>query len=74
MDEKVFLIITSIAPPDSKVLSVFASECLTHNTGFIVIGDTKSPSGFNLDTCDFYSIDRQSDLPFKLVLRHGDYP
>ena len=67
MNNKAFLIITSIAPPDNKVLKVFAKECLTHNTGFIVIGDTKSPAGFKLDNCDFYSIDRQSDLPFKLA-------
>jgi len=67
MNDKAFLIITSIAPPDNKVLNVFASECLAHNTGFIVIGDTKSPKEFKLANCDFYSIDRQSELAFKLA-------
>lgn len=67
MNENVFLIITSIASSENKALRIFASECLTQNVGFIVIGDTKSPSGFVLDHCDYYSIDRQKKLPFKLA-------
>ena len=34
---------------------------------FIVVGDTKSPKEFNLEGCDFYSIERQQALNFELA-------
>jgi hypothetical protein len=67
MNDKSFLIITSIASPDNKVLNVFANECFSKNVGFIVVGDKKSPSDFKLNRCDFYGIERQRDLPFALA-------
>ncbi len=70
-----FLIITSIAPPDNMALRTYASECPKCNMPLIVIGDAKSPAGFHLDGCDFYSIARQKKLPFKLAeaLPEGKY-
>ena len=59
------LIITSIASPNDD-LKKCASECLARHVHFIVIGDSKSPSTFELEGCDFYSLDRQKKLPFSL--------
>ncbi len=69
------LIITSIASSANKVLQTFASECQKHDIKFIVIGDSKSPPVFTLDKCDFYSLERQANLPFKLarLLPEGKY-
>lgn len=64
--KNVFLIITSIAEQDHPVLKKFAVESSVHNVPFILIGDTKSPDEFNLDGCDFYSIERQQALDFEL--------
>jgi hypothetical protein len=65
--EKTFLIITSIAKQDHPVLQQFANESFLHNVPFIVVGDTKSPKEFILDNCDFYSVERQESLNFKLL-------
>jgi hypothetical protein len=62
-----FLIITSIAPSTNKVLQTFACECPQNNVHFIVIGDSKSPVGFSLSNCDFYSLDQQRRLSFNLA-------
>jgi hypothetical protein len=62
-----YLIITSIAKQDNPVLKKFAEESLVHNMPFIVVGDTKSPKEFNLEGCDFYSIERQLALNFELA-------
>ncbi len=62
-----FLVITSVASADNTVLQTFASECPKHNIQFIVIGDVKSPSDFELENCEFYSYERQKSLPFKLA-------
>jgi len=65
--ENTFLIITSIANQDHPVLKHYAQETVKHKIPFIVIGDTKSPTVFKLDGCDFYSIQRQEELQFELV-------
>jgi hypothetical protein len=62
-----FLIITSIASSTNRVLQTFAAECPQNNMHFIVIGDSKSPSGFSLSNCDFFSIEQQKGLSFKLA-------
>lgn len=67
MSEKKILIITSIANDKHPILKQFAEECKTHNIPFIVIGDTKSPTDFNLQGCDYYSVEKQLTLPFKLA-------
>ena len=61
------IIITSIANDKNPILNTFATECKKRSIDFIVIGDTKSPNDFKLDGCDFWSIDRQSTLPFELA-------
>lgn len=61
------LIITSIADSSHPVLQHYAKESASHSTPLIVIGDTKSPASFQLTNCDFYSIDRQKDLPLALA-------
>jgi hypothetical protein len=61
------LIITSIANDEHPILKQFAEECKNRNFNFIVIGDTKSPNEFQLENCDFWSIDRQQTLPFELA-------
>lgn len=65
--ENTFLIITSIANQEHPVLKQFAEETSKHKIPFIVIGDTKSPKEFNLAGCDFFSIERQRTLKFKLI-------
>ena len=67
MSVKKTLIITSIADDKHPILSQFAKECKERNVDYIVIGDTKSPSEFKMDGCDYWSIDRQLTLPFELA-------
>ena len=61
------LVITSIATDTHPVLKQYASETKQHGVSFIMIGDTKSPTQFALDGCDFYSVAQQKDLAFKLT-------
>ena len=61
------LVITSIAGPDFPALKLYAEECSKRNVPFIVIGDTISPADFELPGCDFWSVDRQLTLDFKLA-------
>lgn len=65
--ENTFLIITSIANQEHPVLNQFAKETSKRGLPFIVIGDTKSPKEFEIDGCDFYSVERQEALDFELV-------
>jgi len=65
--DNMFLIITSIASSDHPVLKQIAEEAIRHQIPFIVIGDSKSPKGFNLAGCDYYSLDRQFSLKWKIA-------
>src|SRR3954467_3504641 len=67
MSQKRSLIITSIANDQHPVLKQFAKECREHDTSFIVIGDTKSPASFQLEGCDFWSVEKQLTMPFDLA-------
>jgi hypothetical protein len=62
-----FLIITTIASDDHPILRRISEESVAHGVSFITIGDTKSPTDFNLKGCDFYSVERQHSLNFKLA-------
>ncbi len=72
-----FLVITSIAASEHPILKLFAKEAMESQVPFILIGDTKSPTDFKLEGCDFYSVDRQLQedsklskiLPFKHYAR-----
>jgi hypothetical protein len=67
MSAKKALVITSIANDQHPILRQFATECEKRSLPFIVIGDTKSPGQFDLHGCDFWSVDRQLELPFSLA-------
>lgn len=67
MSVKKTLIITSIADDKHPILTQFAKECKERNVNYIVIGDTKSPSEFKMEGCDYWSVDRQLTLPFELA-------
>jgi hypothetical protein len=67
MAEQKALIITSIANDQHPILQQFATACKEHSMPFIVIGDTKSPATFELEGCDFWSVDKQLTLPFELA-------
>jgi hypothetical protein len=64
---KTALVITSIAGPSSPVLETFSTECNKRNVPFIVIGDSKSPKNFHLEGCDYWSLERQATLEYKLA-------
>ena len=61
------LIITSIAADTLEVLHTFAKECTARNFNFIMIGDTKSPEKFDIQGCDFWSVERQLTLDSKFA-------
>jgi hypothetical protein len=65
--QNTFLVVTSIASSQHPVLNKLAGEAAQHHMPFIVIGDTKSPSDFNLANCDFYSVQRQCEQEFALA-------
>jgi len=60
------LVITSISRPND-VLRHCASACKRHGIDFVLIGDLASPPDFQLDGCDFWSIERQRTLPLALA-------
>ena len=62
-----FLVITSIADQHHPILNEFSKKAVHNGIPFIVIGDTKSPTDFNIEGCDFYSIESQLELNFELA-------
>lgn len=60
------LVITSISPPNA-VLSDYASNSASHHIPFILIGDQSSPPDFSLKGCEFWTLERQKTLPYKLA-------
>lgn len=66
MQSRPFVIITSISAPNTA-LKMFAEEAAARATGFIVVGDNKSPPDFELAGCDYYSMDRQRRTGLKLA-------
>jgi len=61
---KTALVVTSIAAPN-PVLRSLASGAQTRGIPFYMIGDVPSPKDFQLDGCDFYSLDRQAQIEGK---------
>ena len=47
-----------------QVLTALAKGSDANSARFIVIGDTKSPRDFVLDSCEFFGIEQQRTLPF----------
>lgn len=66
MLKKTSLVITSVSEPNSA-LSTWADGCNNHEIDYIVIGDIASPAEFQLPGCDFWSIERQRELPWRLA-------
>ncbi len=62
-----FLVITSIADDSHPILQQYGEESDRHGVQFILVGDVKSPKNFTIDHCDYYSVERQNSLNFKLV-------
>ena len=73
MNPATALVITSINPPN-RAMQMFAEGAQTRGIRFLVIGDTKSPADFELQGCEFHSVERQlkSGLSFapKCPTRH----
>jgi hypothetical protein len=63
MKPKTVLVVTSIASPN-EALKELASGCRQHGMEFFLIGDEKSPRGFELEGCRFYGLREQMDLGF----------
>lgn len=67
------VVVTSIASPNA-ILRQIANDCLQQQIPFYLIGDSKSPSDFALEGCDFYSVDRQLQVGLQsaslVPLRH----
>jgi len=61
------LVITSIASDQHPVLKQYAQESSGRGFDFILIGDESSPKSFQLDGCDFYSLEGQGKLDFRLA-------
>lgn len=59
------LVVTSIHPPNAA-LAALAAGCRTKGWDFLVAGDSKSPSDFQLDGCRFLALDAQRDSGFRL--------
>jgi hypothetical protein len=61
MSDKISIVVTSVSRPN-KALQDLAAGCKKKSYHFIVIGDQASPADFQLDGCDFYSLQRQKKL------------
>jgi hypothetical protein len=68
------VVITSIAPP-TPTLREIARGAIAAGFDFILIGDNKSPSDFELEGCDFYGVERQGQtgLHYAEVCPVGHY-
>jgi STELLO glycosyltransferases len=63
MDNQIAVVVTSIASPN-RILRELAEGCREHRHSFYVVGDVSSPADFQLDGCEFFSIERQRHLGF----------
>jgi hypothetical protein len=60
------VVVTSISPPNA-ILGAIAEGAAKGGFDFTVIGDLKSPTDFQLDGCDFYSVDRQLETELRFA-------
>ncbi len=58
MKSKTAIVVTSISGPNRSLKSI-ARESLDRGHHFMVIGDVSSPSDFQIQGCDFYSLEQQ---------------
>ncbi|HEX8355320.1 MAG TPA: hypothetical protein VF611_20610, partial [Pyrinomonadaceae bacterium] len=66
MSEALAVVVTSISGPN-RVLRELADGCRSRGHRFVVIGDEKSPSDFQLDGCDFYGLESQYETGFRFA-------
>jgi hypothetical protein len=66
MNEKLSLVVTSIAPPN-PVLRALAEGCGERGHQFIVIGDEPSPRDFRIQGCDFYGLEEQYETGLRFA-------
>jgi hypothetical protein len=66
MNEKLSLVVTSIAPPN-PVLRALAEGCSERGHQFIVVGDVPSPRDFRIQGCDFYGLEEQYVTGFRFA-------
>ncbi len=64
INNKTALVVTSIAAPND-VLRSLAQGAQAHGVHFWMIGDVPSPKDFQLEGCDFFSLDRQAQTGFR---------
>lgn len=62
--EKTAIVITTINAPN-KAIRALAQGATTHQWDFVVIGDLKSPSQFECDGADYFSLDAQLNSGFE---------
>jgi hypothetical protein len=67
MKDKVYVVVTSIAGSENKILQQLTQGCSEREYPFIVIGDQTSPAEFHIDGCDFYSLERQKQTKLKFA-------
>jgi hypothetical protein len=67
MNNKVYLVVTSIADDKNLILMKLAEGAKNNGINFIIIGDEKSPQNFDLKGCDFFSISKQELLKHSLT-------
>jgi hypothetical protein len=60
------IVITSINDPTEAIIEI-AKKAKETECHFIVIGDTKSPTDFQLENCNFYSVEAQLGTKFTLA-------
>ena len=63
MTEALAVVVTSISGPN-RVLSELAEGAGARGHRFVVVGDEKSPSDFQLEGCDFYGLGAQFETGF----------
>lgn len=61
MEQNVWIVLTSINSPTTAVRE-FAALALERGWGMVVVGDTKTPSDWQLEGVDYLSIERQHEL------------
>jgi len=63
---KTTLVVTSISGQKNPVILELARGASEHQIDFILIGDKKSPSVFQVEGCRYYSVSDQNQLDYKL--------
>jgi len=65
-EERISIVVTSISKPNRALLAL-NEGCIKHGYKFVIIGDVASPPDFNIQGCDYYSLDRQIQTGLKFA-------